>query len=205
MEDLYIDECSFVIHGEPKTKSNHNLVNADGKKILPKNSTYALYEKQIVNSILDQVGEKKFKGKIICVLKVFFKHKQRHPDLNNMPKSICDGIEKSGIIKNDRDIVAVYLDENYDYENPRVNVEIYDYDLYKPSFKIIKRDKEEIKEIEKEKEELQKKKRVKKSGKKEILCSVCGKITDVDHSKPLASSKGKNKEYICFKCLLTGF
>lgn len=203
MEEKYITECEFIVNGSPKTKSNHNLVNASGKKILPKNSAYALYEKEIVNSILDQVGEKKFKGKVICIIKTYFKFKDKHPDLNNMPKSICDGIEKSNIIKNDRDIVSVYLEEFYDSDNPRVEVGIYDYMCYKPSFVLEKRSQKDKLLLE---EELMTKKKSKSTTKKksEMLCSICGKETDIEHSKTIKNTKSKAKEYICFKCILTG-
>ena len=207
MDNKYIEYCKFVIQGMPKSKSNHSLTNKNGKKILPKNSPYALYEKTIVLSILEQVGEKQFSGKVVCVLNIYFKHKERHPDLNNMTKSVCDGIEKSGLIINDRDIVSVYLEEYYDYDNPRVEVEMYDYSLYKPTIKVAKRSKAEKSKIQMEKEEAlaAKKKRTskKKKGPMEVTCSLCGKITDFDHSK-LIINNSKNKEYICFKCILTG-
>lgn len=201
----YIDSCQFVIYGLPKTKSNHSLVNKKGKKILPKNSPYALYEKEIVNSILDQVGEVQFKGKIICVLNVFFKHRDRHPDLNNMPKSICDGIEKSNIILNDRDIVNVYLTEEYDYDNPRVEVALYDANIFKPVHKIVKRSKREISELEEEiklKEKEKRKRVTKKNAEKNsgLICSICKKGTDLDHSKAI---NGK-KERVCLRCILVG-
>lgn len=203
MSENYITECEFIVQGSPKTKSNHNLVNASGKKILPKNSAYALYEKEIVNSILDQVGEKQFKGKVICVIKTYFKFKDKHPDLNNMPKSICDGIEKSNIIKNDRDIVSVYLEEFYDSDNPRVEVGLYDYFHYRPSFNLIKRTDKEKASLEEELSSKKKNKTAKKT-KKDIHCSLCGKETDLEHSKPIKSNTNKTKEYICFKCILTG-
>lgn len=198
----YIKECFFTIHGSPKSKSNHSLVNADGKKILPKNSPYALYEKEIVHSILDQVGECKFKGKIICVLSVYFKERNRHPDLNNMPKSICDGIEKSGIIKNDRDIVSVFLEENYDNTNPRVEVSLYDFTEFKPNFKIAKRTATEKKALIEEEESIQKKKTKSKinKAKGEVTCNICKCTTDVIHAKKIAN----NKDYICLKCLFKG-
>lgn len=198
----YIKECSFTIHGSPKSKSNHSLVNADGKKILPKNSPYALYEKEIVHSILDQVGEGKFKGKIICVLSVYFKEKNRHPDLNNMPKSICDGIEKSGIIKNDRDIVSVFLEENYDSNNPRVEVSLYDFMEFKPVFKVSKRTKADKNALIEEEESIQKKKAERKSkkAKGKVTCHICKCDTDVIHAKKIANSK----DYICLKCLFKG-
>lgn len=201
MNDDFLTECEFIVTGSPKTKSNHNLVNSSGKKILPKNSAYALYEKEIVNSILDQVGEKKFKSKIICVINVYFKYKDKHPDLNNMPKSICDGIEKSGIISNDRDIVSVYLEEFYDSSNPRIEVGLYDYCIYKPNFKLIKRTPEEIESLDLSNK---KKKSTPKKKNDGLHCSLCGKKTDLNHSKPIKNSKSKTKEYICFKCILTG-
>lgn len=203
MEENYITECEFIVNGSPKTKSNHNLVNASGKKILPKNSAYALYEKEIVNSILDQVGEKKFKSKVICVIKAYFKFKDKHPDLNNMPKSICDGIEKSNIIKNDRDIVSVYLEEFYDSSNPRVEVGIYDYFCYKPNFVLEKRSKEDRISLE-EAISTKKKSKTATKNKDGIICSLCGRETDLEHSKPIKSAQSKTKEYICFKCILTG-
>ena len=212
-----IKECTFVVPGMPKSKSNHSLVNADGKKILPKNSPYALYEKEIVNSILDQVGYVRFREKIISHLDIYFKHKERHPDLNNMTKSLCDGIEKSGIITNDRHIVSVYLSENYDYSNPRVEVSLYDYNEYKPTFVVKKRPKKEkeelIKELEKREAKINKKKESKKAStskptaksKKisdsntEIICSVCGNAKKKVNAKLIVGTN----EYICLKCILT--
>lgn len=195
----YLKECSFTVHGSPKSKSNHSLVNANGKKILPKNSPYALYEKEIVHSILDQVGDCKFKGKIICVISVYFKEKNRHPDLNNMPKSICDGIEKSGIIKNDRDIVSVFLDENYDSSNPRVEVSLYDFFEFKPVFKVSKRSKTDKAALIEAEESSQKKKKERNSKKHGtfVTCEVCNCHTDIMHAKKIANSKS----YICLKCL----
>lgn len=212
-----ITECHFVVAGTPKSKSNHSLVNADGKKILPKNSPYALYEKEIVNSIVDQVGDVKFREKIICHLDIYFKHKERHADLNNMTKSLCDGIEKSGIITNDRHIVSVYLSENYDYDNPRVEVSLYDYNEYKPSFSVKKRPKTEkeelLKELEKKELKATKKKESKqtsnsKSSAKskknsdsniEVICSVCSKKKKKLNAKLIVGTN----EYICLKCILT--
>lgn len=211
----FITECKFIVHGMPKSKSNHSLVNSDGKKILPKNSPYALYEKEIVNSILEQVGNVQFKNKIICKLDVFFKYKDRHPDLNNMTKSLCDGIEKSGIITNDRFIVSVYLSENYDFNNPRVEVSLYDFIEYMPEFNIKKRPTEE-KEILNEEIELKEKKRLKaqstpkksksssrkskqkSSGNEHVICSICGNKKNIIHAKLIAGTN----EYICLKCIV---
>ena len=46
-------------------------------------------------------------------------------DLHNYPKSICDGIEKSGIIKNDKQLKPVLLFNYIDKEEPRVEIFLY--------------------------------------------------------------------------------
>lgn len=206
MEREILKQCSFTIQGLPKTKSNHNLTNKEGKKIMPKNSEYAQYERDIISSIHEQVGTGMFEYKVICVLEVYYKHKNRHPDLNNMPKSICDGIEKSGIIQNDRDIVYVNLNELYDYDNPRVEVSLYDYRYFKPTLTILDRTDEEVSVLEQEyAERIGKKKtttkRKKKSSSKQLICSICGNTTDKEHSSPI----NKSKEVICRACLVLNF
>ncbi|MGU8834357.1 RusA family crossover junction endodeoxyribonuclease [Clostridium perfringens] len=198
-----IKECSFIIPGLPKTKSNFNLVNKTGKKILPANSPYAAYENKIIESISKYVGNKKFEYKTICIIKVYFKHKRRHPDLNNMTKSICDGIEKSGLIDNDKDVLNILLDEQYDYDNPRVEVEMYDFRYFKPVFKVIPRDSAEIAELEEEFLEqtiaTQKRKtRRERAKSKKIICDKCNNPTDKEHSSQIPGTK----KFICNRCYI---
>lgn len=60
-------------------------------------------------------------------------------DLHNYPKSICDGIEKSGIIKNDKQLKPVLLFDYIDKENPRVEIEFYPISEYNIEYTISKK------------------------------------------------------------------
>ena len=57
-------------------------------------------------------------------------------DLHNYPKSICDGIEKSGIIKNDKQLKPVLLFNYIDKEEPRVEIFLYPVSKYDVSYTI---------------------------------------------------------------------
>ncbi|MPN58422.1 hypothetical protein SDC9_206127 [bioreactor metagenome] len=46
-------------------------------------------------------------------------------DIHNYPKSICDGIEKSGIILNDKQLKPFLILDYIDKDNPRVEIELY--------------------------------------------------------------------------------
>ncbi|MFR3072647.1 MAG: RusA family crossover junction endodeoxyribonuclease, partial [Paeniclostridium sp.] len=74
---------------------------------------------------------------LITILKLYFPNK-RMGDLHNYPKSICDGIEKSGIIKNDKQLKPVLLFDFIDKENPRVEIELYPLSQYKVDYTISK-------------------------------------------------------------------
>ena len=60
-------------------------------------------------------------------------------DLHNYPKRICDGIEKSGIIKNDKQLKPVLLFDFIDKDNPRVEIELYPISEYDVSYVISKK------------------------------------------------------------------
>jgi Holliday junction resolvase RusA-like endonuclease len=77
-------------------------------------------------------------GNVITVLKLYFPNRKMG-DLHNYPKSICDGIEKSGIIKNDRQLKPVLLFDFIDKENPRVEIELYKASEYDVSYSISKK------------------------------------------------------------------
>ena len=47
---------------------------------------------------------------LTAILKVFYKYEKKHPDTNNITKSIFDGVEKSGIILNDSQITKIFID-----------------------------------------------------------------------------------------------
>lgn len=140
-----ITYVQIVIPGSPITKSNFSLTNKAGKKIMPKNTgnykydKYAKYEELIVDCCRAAAGYKQFPRGVIAELIIYYKSPKRHPDTNNMPKSIFDGIEKSGLIINDIVVKQVFLTEKYDKENPRVEVFLYDNETYNCTFTVSKR------------------------------------------------------------------
>ena len=92
--------AKVVVKGSPISKSNFKLFNTHGRAILPFNSgkyhdRYAHYEEEIAyNARLQNPGVVLTEA-LIAVLKVYYKSSKRHPDTNNITKSIFDGIEKA--------------------------------------------------------------------------------------------------------------
>ena len=91
----------LTIPGRPISKSNFKLHNVHGQAWMPstgKHSKYLAYENMIAGFINQQYFGDTIEEDLITILKLYFPNK-RMGDLHNYPKSICDGIEKSGIIK----------------------------------------------------------------------------------------------------------
>ncbi|MEJ8554113.1 RusA family crossover junction endodeoxyribonuclease [Tepidibacter sp. Z1-5] len=130
-----------VIPGRPISKSNFKLHNVHGQSWMPKqgkHSRYVAYENMIAGHINQQHQTEPLEGDVITVLKLYFPNKKMG-DLHNYPKSICDGIEKSGIIKNDKQLKPVLLFDFIDKENPRVEIELYKASEYEVSYSISKK------------------------------------------------------------------
>ena len=122
--------AKVIIQGSPISKSNFKLFNTNGRAILPSNSgkyhdRYALYEEEIALCARIQNPNVTLCESLIAVLKVYYKSAKRHPDTNNITKSIFDGIEKSGLIINDAQIRRLIIEEFYDTENPRFELELF--------------------------------------------------------------------------------
>ena len=122
--------AKVVIKGSPITKSNFKLHNINGRAILPHSSgkyhdRYALYEQEIALIARSQNPDIIFSESLIALLKVYYKSEKRHPDTINITKSIFDGIEKSGLIVNDSQITKIFIEEYYDKENPRFELELF--------------------------------------------------------------------------------
>ena len=77
---------------------------------------------------------------LIAVLKVYYKNSKRHPDTNNIAKSIFDGIEKSGLIVNDAQVRRLIIEEYYDGENPRFELELFGESNYSMKYEIYRRE-----------------------------------------------------------------
>ncbi|OFI04988.1 endodeoxyribonuclease RusA [Clostridium acetireducens DSM 10703] len=139
--------CTYIkviVKGSPITKSNFKLSNKYGRSILPYNSgkyhdRYAIYEETIAYEARIQNPNKILEGELIAFLKVYYKSEKRHPDTTNISKSIFDGIEKSGIIINDSQVVQLIVKEFYDKKNPRFELELFSKSHYEFNCSICKR------------------------------------------------------------------
>lgn len=117
------DYAKVVVPGTPISKSNFKMISKEGRFFLPKNTgsysdRYDVYESTIALLARAQNPGVVFTDALIAVLKVFYKSEKRHPDTNNITKSIFDGIEKSGLIINDAQVTRLVIEEYYDKENP---------------------------------------------------------------------------------------
>lgn len=136
--------AKVIIKGSPISKSNFKLFNMNGRAILPYNSgkyhdRYALYEEEIAYQCRIQNSNILLTESLIAVLKVYYKSIKRHPDTNNITKSIFDGIEKSGLIVNDAQITRLIIEEFYDTENPRFELELFGESIYAMNYSIIEK------------------------------------------------------------------
>ena len=138
--------AKVVITGSPISKSNFKLFNLNGRAILPFNSgryhdRYAVYEEQIAYEARHQNPGLVLSEALIAVLHVYYKSKKRHPDTNNITKSIFDGIEKSGLIVNDVQVRRLIIEEFYDSENPRFELELYGESSFYMTYEIFQKKK----------------------------------------------------------------
>ncbi len=138
-----INYAKVVVKGSPISKSNFKLFNSSNRAILPYNSgkyhdRYALYEEEIAYECRVQNPSLTLTEALIAVLKVYYKSEKRHPDTNNITKSILDGVEKSGLIINDAQVRRLIIEEFYDKENPRFELELFGESSYAIDYKIVK-------------------------------------------------------------------
>ena len=139
------DYAKVVVMGTPITKSNFKLHNHNGRAILPDNSgtyhdRYALYEENIAVTAQSQNPGVTLKESLIAILRVYYKSEKRHPDTNNITKSIFDGIEKSGLIINDAQIRRLIIEEYYDKVEPRFELELFAESQFRMSYEIRRHD-----------------------------------------------------------------
>lgn len=201
--------AKVVVKGSPITKSNFKLHNKDGRAILPYNSgkyhdRYALYEQEIAYVARVQNPTVVFTESLIAILKVYYKSEKRHPDTINISKSIFDGIEKSGLIINDAQIVKIIVEEYYDKEDPRFELELYPLSKFSLSFSIKQREdelspttysslkKSPIKKKEKDKSINKKEETISQNN----TCEICNKKVSLNDS--IKANKGKT--LICKSC-----
>jgi Holliday junction resolvase RusA-like endonuclease len=197
--------AKVVVKGSPISKSNFKLFNLQGRAILPYNSgkyhdRYALYEEEIAYETRIQNPKLVLSEALIAVLKVYYKSKKRHPDTNNITKSIFDGIEKSGLIVNDAQIRRLVIEEFYDAENPRFELELFGESTYSLEYNIKEKQIKDNPLIyqppsnKKTKIKIDKNKVSTMSS--DLLCTICGKGI----SKENSVSANNGKMLICKEC-----
>lgn len=204
----YANYAKVIVKGSPISKSNFKLFNLNGRAILPYNSgkyhdRYALYEEEIAYECRLQNPGLVLSESLIAILKVFYKSSKRHPDTNNITKSIFDGIEKSGVIVNDAQIRRIIIEEFYDVENPRFELELFGESTYGVSYSVTKLDSpcspisydppSNKKNLGKPSSSSYEKAPSKESS---SSCEVCGKTV----SKENCISANKGATVLCKKC-----
>ena len=202
--------AKVIIKGSPISKSNFKLFNMNGRAILPYNSgkyhdRYALYEEEIAYQCRIQNSNIFLTESLIAVLKVYYKSIKRHPDTNNITKSIFDGIEKSGLIVNDAQVTRLIIEEFYDTENPRFELELFGESTYAMNYAIV--EKKEVEQPINYDPPSNKKNtigsKVNKSNSvavnscsSKFICEVCGKSVLKDNC--ISANKGKTS--LCKNC-----
>ncbi|MGH4126227.1 MAG: RusA family crossover junction endodeoxyribonuclease [Clostridium sp.] len=202
--------AKVIIKGSPISKSNFKLFNMNGRAILPYNSgkyhdRYALYEEEIAYQCRIQNPNIFLTESLIAVLKVYYKSIKRHPDTNNITKSIFDGIEKSGLIVNDAQVTRLIIEEFYDTENPRFELELFGESTYAMNYSIVE-NKEKNQPINYDPPSNKKKTIGSKTNKSSsvvvnscsstLICEVCGKSVLKDNC--ISANKGKTS--LCKNC-----
>ena len=198
----------IIVSGTPISKSNFKLHSRNGRYILPYNSgkyydRYGVYEEHIAYEIKRQYPNITFNTSLTAILKVFYKYEKKHPDTNNITKSIFDGVEKSGIILNDSQITKIFIEEFYDKENPRFELLLFENHLFDINISIKKREVPNEKTLyskslnSKKNSEIPIKSSEKTLKKEDLICYVCeNKIKDGDYIKI-----SKSNSILCKKCL----
>ena len=197
--------AKVIVSGSPITKSNFKLHNVNGRAILPYNSgqyhdRYALYEQEIAYIARSQNPETVLTEGLIAILKVYYKSEKRHPDTINISKSIFDGIEKSGLIVNDAQIRKIFIEEYYDKENPRFELELFGESEYSISYSVTPKkthtEKLEYKPLKKTIKEKSTSNAKSNTTASDKICSMCKKeITSNDF---VTGNKGTT--LICKNC-----
>jgi len=117
----------FVVFGNLPRKSNSRRIfknRRTGCPIIVKSQEALNYERSFASQVAG-VPRGTFGEKDGLSLTAHIFYSSRRPDLSD--ELICDLLEKTGIIHNDRQIVHKTLIKGLDRDNPRVEVEVREY------------------------------------------------------------------------------
>jgi Holliday junction resolvase RusA-like endonuclease len=104
---------------------NGKLVKGTSSSALKKGQKIRDYEMSFLAQLPWQYKGINYAQKFAVVGKVFFKNKAS--DLDNALKIILDCLEKADVIENDRNCYAQLVEKVIDKENPRIELELYEY------------------------------------------------------------------------------
>lgn len=122
------DEVTIVIKGRPITKKNHQQVITNpktGQLMVVQSQAYQNYEEQCLWLLAGYDGLR-FDGKVHVTCRYWMPNRRGWPDLIGLMQATWDILEKTGVIRNDRDIVNSDGSriEGIDKENPRAEITI---------------------------------------------------------------------------------
>lgn len=95
----------FIFEGRAISKDNEKIVNRYGRHYL--STRFKIYEKDLKESARKQYNGPLLLGNLSISLTFRFKNNV-HPDLTNLPKSVCDAMNKV-VWKDDRQIRMCFL------------------------------------------------------------------------------------------------
>lgn len=188
--------AKVIVKGSPISKSNFKLFNPVTKRAILPSSTgkyhdrYALYEEEIAYECRIQNPSITLTEALIAVLKVYYKSEKRHPDTNNITKSILDGVEKSGLIINDAQVRRLIIEEFYDKGNPRFELELFGESSYCMEY--------QIKKLNEPQPTIDYEPPSNKKNKNITINKTSLKAKDIEHTSPLSTAQ---KCEICFKAV----
>lgn len=113
-----------TIYGQPVSKSNSsNFSYNHGRPVLRKSERARNYINTFEAQIIQRHLAPKIPLEVVCSLVAKLFYKDQRSDLDD--SQICDCLQKSGVIKNDRQIREKHLYHGIDKENPRTEIALY--------------------------------------------------------------------------------
>lgn len=117
----------LTILGAPVTKSNHQRIlrGRGGRPYVAQSAPYVSWEASALAQLRAQLGPPSPATDVPVSLRATFYRERRTGDLGNFLKSLCDVVERAGIVENDRLIVS--FDGSrlaHDKARPRVEFEV---------------------------------------------------------------------------------
>ena len=112
----------FTFKGEPKTKSNSYFAGKGKFYVRKANKQYEDSLKRKIKNIAKKKKHEPTSKPVKVVIRYYLGSKRRK-DLQNLPKTTCDAMNKI-VYEDDSQIVMLVITKHYSKINPRVEVEV---------------------------------------------------------------------------------